>query len=107
VGRHLLGDERDRLGAAGLAQIALRQPGALARAERHGGFEVRQREGRSPVAAEGRAEKREQLHVLADVEQLPVARRPAGREEGPRLRADLAHERLRAGRLRAAGGRAL
>ena len=76
--RRQLGDrQRVRLLAAALAERV-----AAADVDRRAAAQVGQREVDPAVAAEGRAEQREQRLVLVDRQQLPVAQRPAlGRED--------------------------
>src|SRR4051794_38473998 len=77
-----------------LLATALTQRVAASDVDRQAALEVRQRKVRLPVAAEGRAEQREQRLVLIDRQELTVRQRPSLRREDEAHNPDLGQERL-------------
>jgi cyanophycinase-like exopeptidase len=76
VRRHFGDRQRMRLLAAAFSQRM-----AAADVDRRASAQVGQREVAAPVAAEGRAQQREQGLVLVDRQKLPIAKGPATRRE--------------------------
>ena len=88
-----------RLLPASLPEVVGREPLTLTKAVGHTSTQIGQCESAYAVAAEGRAQKREQRLVLIDRKQLSGAKRPALRREIERKGFDLTQERLRHGRI--------
>jgi hypothetical protein len=82
-----------------LADDIGRQPRALALAVRHAATQVGQGEIAHAIAAELRAQEREQRGVLADRQDLPLAQRPSDWSEVEREQGNLAKEWLHRVRL--------
>jgi hypothetical protein len=89
VGRQVAGGERRVLRPTGLAEVVIRETGALARLRRVPAAQVGEGEVRLAVAAVGRAEQREERGVLRDRQDLSVAEGPALRGEVVGNEADL------------------
>src|SRR6185503_14138757 len=91
MGGYLLGRQRDRLDAAGLADQE-RAAAARSHVERHSAAQIGQRERALAVAAIGRADQGEQGLILGNRQQRPVAEAPAVRIEIAPEHADFADE---------------
>src|SRR6184192_2086317 len=85
--------------------VAARDAGTLPGVDRDAALQIRERERRLAIAAEGRADQVEEGVVFADREQPSIARKEPGRREGEADENDFADVELR--HIRTARGKCL